>query len=71
MSKLSQFFTEKAKNLYGEDESRKSQSLAQFREWIKKHPFITGFNPSKLSGDLLIDCVALRESYEINGSKKL
>lgn len=24
-----------------EDDSRKEQSLAQFRDWINKHPFIT------------------------------
>ncbi|XP_070509918.1 alpha-tocopherol transfer protein-like [Chironomus tepperi] len=46
MSELSSFFTEKAKINFGEDESRKSQSLAQFREWISKHPFIKRCNPT-------------------------
>jgi hypothetical protein len=32
--------SEKAKNELFEDESKKQQSLEQFREWIRKHPFI-------------------------------
>jgi hypothetical protein len=31
---------ENAKRYLREDESRKQQSLAQFREWLSKHPFI-------------------------------
>jgi len=49
MSELPSFFTEKAKINFGENESRKSQALAQFREWISKHPFITRCNPSKIN----------------------
>jgi hypothetical protein len=32
--------SQKAKIEVREDESRKQQSLEQFREWIAKHPFI-------------------------------
>jgi hypothetical protein len=28
------------KEIIREDESRKEQSLVQFREWLAKHPFI-------------------------------
>lgn len=34
-------FVEKAKNELREDESRKEQSLKQFRERIEKHPFLS------------------------------
>lgn len=37
---LDNFYIEKAKNELRETESRKSQSLAQFREWINKHSFL-------------------------------
>jgi hypothetical protein len=37
---LSPFFIEKAKNDLGETESRREQSIRQFKEWLKKHPFI-------------------------------
>lgn len=35
-------FIEKAKNELREDEIRKVQSLTQFREWLTKHPFLSG-----------------------------
>ncbi|CRL05182.1 CLUMA_CG018229, isoform A [Clunio marinus] len=38
---LSKFYIDKAKSELREDETRKSQSLAQFREWISKHPFLS------------------------------
>lgn len=37
---LEQMYIDKAKNELREDDLRKSQSLAQFREWIAKHPFL-------------------------------
>jgi hypothetical protein len=32
-----------------EDDSRKEQSLAQFREWLSKHPFIVKCRTGKLN----------------------
>ena len=40
MNKLTSFFRKKAVEEIREDESRREQSLEQFREWIAKHPFI-------------------------------
>lgn len=40
MIKLTSVFRKKALEEVNEDESRKEQSLKQFREWIAKHPFI-------------------------------
>jgi hypothetical protein len=37
---LDNFFTEKAKTELRETDSRKAQSLEQFREWISKHAFL-------------------------------
>lgn len=37
---LDNFFVEKAKNELRETESRKEQSLEQFRDWLSKHPFL-------------------------------
>ncbi|KAG5668708.1 hypothetical protein PVAND_016637 [Polypedilum vanderplanki] len=37
---LSEFYIEKAKNELGETESKKEQSIRQFKEWLSKHPFI-------------------------------
>lgn len=39
--KMDQKFIEIAKNELREDDLRKTQSLAQFREWISKHPFLS------------------------------
>lgn len=39
---LDEFFVEKAKNELRETESRKRQSLQQFRELLQKHPFLKG-----------------------------
>jgi hypothetical protein len=35
-------FVEKARNELREDDFRKSQSLEQFRDWLSKHPFLSG-----------------------------
>lgn len=40
MSVLSEYYLKLAKDELREDENRKSQSLAQFRELIAKHPSI-------------------------------
>jgi hypothetical protein len=37
---LDNFFIEKAKNELRETETRKAQSLEQFRDWISKHAFL-------------------------------
>lgn len=39
---MDQKFIDKAKIELREDEYRKSQSLSQFREWLCKHPFLSG-----------------------------
>ena len=39
-SPLSEMYLIRAKTELREEDSRKSQSLAQFREWLSKHPFI-------------------------------
>lgn len=38
--KMDPKFIEIARNEIGETELKKSQSLAQFREWLSKHPFL-------------------------------
>lgn len=48
MSQLSAKLQEKAKIELREDESRKEQSLEQFREWIGKHPFIKNCRTGKI-----------------------
>lgn len=48
MSKLPDFFIEKAKNELREDENRKQQSIEQCREWSLKHPFISITDPKVL-----------------------
>lgn len=40
MSSLSEFYIKKAEEELGETESRKQQSIEQFKDWLKKHPFI-------------------------------
>lgn len=52
MSQLSTKLQEKAKNELREDESRKQQSLEQFREWIAKHPFIKSCRTGKIFPEL-------------------
>lgn len=37
---MDNFFIEKAKNELRETETRKAQSLEQFRDWISKHAFL-------------------------------
>lgn len=37
---MDQKFIDKARIELREDELRKSQSLAQFREWLSKHPVL-------------------------------
>jgi hypothetical protein len=44
---MDNFFIEKAKNELRETESRKSQSLEQFRAWINKHPFLSNVRQGK------------------------
>lgn len=39
-SALSEKILERARTELREEDFRKSQSLAQFREWLSKHPFI-------------------------------
>lgn len=40
-------FIEKARIELREDESRKYQSLAQFRDWLSKHPFLSSVRQGK------------------------
>lgn len=35
-------FIEKARDELREDDSRRAQSLVQFRDWLSKHPFLQG-----------------------------
>lgn len=44
---LNEFFKEKAENELRETESRKSQALAQFREMINKHPYLSKVRQGK------------------------
>lgn len=37
---LDNFFIEKAKSELRETDTRKTQSLEQFRDWLSKHPFL-------------------------------
>lgn len=39
---MDQKFIDKARDELGETELRRTQSLAQFREWLAKHPFLSG-----------------------------
>jgi hypothetical protein len=45
---LDKFYIEKAENELRETESRKSQALAQFREWINKHPYLKSVRQGKI-----------------------
>jgi hypothetical protein len=38
---MDQKFTDKAASELGETEVKRTQSLAQFREWLSKHPFLS------------------------------
>jgi hypothetical protein len=38
---MDQKFIDKARDELREDDLRKSQALAQFREWLGKHPFLS------------------------------
>lgn len=38
---MDQLFVDKARIELGETEARRVQSLAQFREWLAKHPFLS------------------------------
>lgn len=42
-----QFYNDKARIELRETDVRKDQSLEQFREWLKKHPFIKNYQPGK------------------------
>lgn len=46
---MDQKFIDIAKNELREDDLRKSQSLAQFRDWISKHPFLSEVRQGKTS----------------------
>jgi CRISPR/Cas system CMR-associated protein Cmr5 small subunit len=48
MNNLSEKYKELAKTNVREDESRREQSLEQFREWLSKHPFIKKCNTGLL-----------------------
>lgn len=41
-------FVEIAKNELGETDLKRSQSLAQFREWLAKHPFLKNIRQGML-----------------------
>lgn len=49
MTKLAEFYVTLAKNELGEDELKKAQALAQFRDYIDKHPAISNANISELN----------------------
>lgn len=40
-------YIEKAKAELGENDLKKTQSLAQFREWISKHPYLSAVRQGK------------------------
>lgn len=44
---LDNFFVEKARNELRETQSRKTQSLEQFRDWINKHAFLRDVRKGK------------------------
>jgi len=44
---LSEKYLEMAKLDLREDEARKQQALQQFRDWLKKHPFIRSVRQGK------------------------
>lgn len=39
---MEQKYIDQAKEELREDDLRRSQSLVQFREWLAKHPFLSG-----------------------------
>lgn len=41
-------FVEIARNELGETDLKRSQSLAQFREWLAKHPFLKNIRQGML-----------------------
>lgn len=47
MSSVPLHILEREKNELREDDARREQSLAQFREWISKHPFINDVKTGK------------------------
>jgi hypothetical protein len=49
---LDNFFTEKAKNELRETDTRKAQSLEQFREWISKHAFLQNVRQGEFASPL-------------------
>lgn len=49
LDKMDPKFIEKAKVELREDEFRKTQALAQMRDWISKHPFLKGIRQGMLS----------------------
>lgn len=48
---MDQKYIDIAKNELREDDLRKSQSLAQFRDWISKHPFLSEVRQGKKTCD--------------------
>lgn len=38
---MDQKFIDMAKTDLGEDETKRTQALAHFREWLSKHPFLS------------------------------
>jgi hypothetical protein len=46
--KLSDEILEQIKKVIGEDDTKKSQMLKQFREWIEKHPRIKNVRKGKI-----------------------
>lgn len=48
---MDQKYIDIAKNELREDDLRKSQSLAQFRDWISKHPFLSEVRQGKFNVD--------------------
>jgi hypothetical protein len=38
---MDQKFIDMAKADFGEDDAKRTQALAHFREWLSKHPFLS------------------------------
>ena len=56
VTKLSEFYVTLARNELGEDELKKAQALAQFRDYIDKHPAISNVNISEFNKEPLYLC---------------
>lgn len=54
---MDQKFIDIAKNELREDDLRKSQSLAQFRDWISKHSFLQNVRQGRnIDENIFLDC---------------